>query len=170
MSGKIKLMVLVLVASLCVAACSRDKEKAKQTAPPAETVNRQVIPPPPPEIIPVTGKVLEILDTSGFVYVLLDWNGQQIWATVPGVDLKVGEVISLDSATMIDKGFHSTALNRNFDKMIMASGVTGKAARSRASNTYNPKDPKSRRSGKLMAGISPAPPRPTGKVAGKAGQ
>lgn len=172
MSSKIKLMVLMLVVSLCcVAACSRDKKQAKKDAP-AETPKGQVRPaPPPPEIFPVSGKVLEVIDTGSFIYVALDWKGERVWATVPGVDLKVGEVISLDHATMIEKDFHSNALNRTFEKLIFASGIEGKSPRSRASN---PKDSKNRRSGKLMAIPSPAPPRPTGKVAGrvagKAGQ
>lgn len=164
----------MLVASLCVAACSRDKEQAKQGAPtnPSETAKVKSVPPPPPppEFLQVTGKVLEILDTGSFIYVSLDWNGKQVWAAVPGADLKVGEVITLEHATMLDKGFQSSALNRTFDEMIMASSVVGKAARSRAANSSNPKDPKNRRSGKLMAIPSPAPPRPTGKGAGKAGQ
>lgn len=173
MSSRIKLIGLVLVVSLCVAACSRDKEKAKQAAPakPVETTKFQPQPqPPPPEIIPVSGKVLEILDTGSFIYVLLDWKGKQVWAALPGVDLKVGDVISLDHATMLDKGFRSEALNRTFDKMIMASGVEGKPPRSRAANRANPNDPRNRRSGKIMAATRPAPPLPTGMMAGKAGQ
>lgn len=171
MSSKIKLMVLMLVVSLCVAACSRDKKQAKKEAP-AETAKGQVRPaPPPPEIFPVSGKVLEVIDTGSFIYVALDWKGERVWATVPGVDLKVGEVISLDHANMIEKDFHSTALNRTFEKLIFASGIEGRPPRSRANN---PKDSKNRRSGKLMAIPSPAPPRPTekvtGKVAAKAGQ
>lgn len=167
MSSKIKVMVLLLAGSLCVAACSRDKEQAKQATPakPAETAKMQL---PPPEILPVTGKVLEILDTGSFLYVSLDWKGKQVWATIPGVDLKVGEVISLDHATMFED-FHSTALNRTFDELIFASGVAGKAPRSRIAKGANPKDPKSRRSGKFMGVPSPAPPRPTGKVAEKVG-
>lgn len=171
MSSKIKLMVLVLGASLCLAACSRDKEKVKQTMPakPVETAKSQSLPPsPPPEILPVTGKVLEILDTDSFLYVLLDWQGKQVWATIPGVDLKVGEVISLDHATMLE-GFHSKALNRTFDELIFASGVAGKGPRSRVAKGASPKDPKNRRSGKFMGVLQPAPPRPNGKAAEKVG-
>lgn len=171
MRSKIKLMVLVLVASLCLSACSRDKEKAKQTVPtkPAETAKSQSPPPlPPPEILPVTGKVLEILDTGSFLFVLLDWQGKRIWATIPGVDLKVGEVISLEHATMME-GFHSNALNRTFAELIFASGVAGKGPRRRVAKGASPKDPKNRRSGKFMGVPQPAPPRPTGKVAEKVG-
>lgn len=172
MGGKIKLMAVMLVASLCVTACGRDKKQSQQTTP-AETTKGRTMqgPPPPAEAIPVTGKVLEIIDTGSFVYVSLDWNGKQVWATVPGVDLKVGEVISLDNAAMLENGFRSNALNRNFDKMIMASGVTGKPPRGRATTRgANPKDPRNRRSGQLMGVLQPAPPQPTKKVAGKAGQ
>lgn len=173
MGIRIRLIGVVLAALFCLAACSRDKDQAKQAvAPvkPAETAKRQPLPPqPPPEILPVSGKVLEVIDTGSFIYVLVDWQGQKVWATVPGVDLKVGEVIGLDHATMFEK-FHSNALNRTFDKLIFASGVVGKPPRSRVVNKANPKDPKSRRSGKIAAGLAPAPPKPTGKVTAKAGE
>jgi hypothetical protein len=168
MSSK-KLIVLTLVASLCVAACSRDKEKEKQATPatPPVTGKFQSQPPPPtPEILVVKGKVLEIIDAGGFTYVSMEWNGKTVWVTVPPVDLKVGEVISLDHATLM-KNFHSTALNRSFDELIMASGVEGKSPRSRVAKSANPNDPRNRRSGKIMVTPAPAPPKPTGKVAGQ---
>lgn len=171
MSSKIKLMVLVLVTSLCLGACSRDKEKAQQAKPekPAETAKSQSPPPsPPPEILPVTGKVLEILDTGNFLFVLLDWQGKRVWATMPGVDMKVGEVISLEYATMMED-FHSNTLNRTFDELIFASAVAGKGPRSRVAKGASIKDPKNRRSGKFMGVPQPAPPRPTGKAAEKVG-
>lgn len=169
MSSKIKLMMFILVAVLSVTACSRDKDKAKQAVP-VEAAKKEVVPePPPPPILPVNGKVLEILDTGSFIYVQLDWNGKKVWAAVPGVELKVGEVISLDHATMFPN-FRSTALNRTFDELIFASAVVGKAPRSRVANNANSKDPRNRRSGKIAATPTPAPPMPTGKVAGKAGQ
>lgn len=174
MSSKIRLMVmLAMAASLCMAGCSRDKKEVKKAAPakPAETAKMQIEPlPPPPEILPVTGKVLEILDTGSFLFVALDWDGKKVWTAVPGVDLKVGEVISLDHATMVEKDFHSNALNRTFEKLIFASGVVGKAPRNRVASRANSKDPRNRRSGKIMGVPPPAPPRPNGKVAGKVGQ
>lgn len=146
MGSRIKLMVLLLVASLCVAACSHDKEQAKQASPSAGTAEKQAVA-PPPEILPVNGKVLEVIDAGGFTYVSLDWKGKQVWAAVPPVDLKVGEVVSLDHATMF-KGFRSNALNRTFDELIFASDVVGKAPRSRAANSANPKEPGNQRFGK----------------------
>lgn len=165
---------LVLAAfSLTLLACSRDKDKDKQVVTaekPGKPAIRQPLPQPPPKILPVSGKVLEILDTGGFIFVALDWQGKKVWATVPGVALKVGEVISLDHATMI-KNFHSKALNRTFDELIFASSVIGKESRPRVANKANPKDPKNRRSGALTAGHppSPAPPKPIVKPAAPAG-
>jgi hypothetical protein len=166
MGGKIGLMSLLLVVTLCLSACSRDKEQAKQDIPakPASAAKvQQEPPPPPPEILPVAGKVLEILDTGSFVYLLIDWNGKKVWATVPGVDLKVGETVSLDHAAMF-KGFHSNALNRDFDELIFASSVIGKSPRNRVAKSVNPNDPGGRRSGKIPLSPLPAPPRPTGKA------
>jgi len=167
MGGKMKLALLVLGGVLCLTACSRDKDQAKQEAPakPGETAKMKFDPPvPPPEILPVAGKVVEVIDTGSFIYVLIDWKGKKVWATVPGVDLKVGEEISLDHATMF-KGFHSNALNRDFDELIFASAVVGKSPRPRVAKGVNPNDPAGRRSGKIPLAPVPAPPRPTGKPA-----
>lgn len=178
--NKFILTVLGLaVISYSLAACGRDLKQTQETTPPGKptaTGKKQFLPPqPPPEILPVTGKVLEILDTGSFMYVSLDWKGKPVWATVPGVELKVGDVISLDHATMF-KGFHSTVLNRTFDELIFASGVVGKAPRARVANNSNPRDPRNRRSARLLAGLAPvgAPAAPvsappSGKTAAKTG-
>jgi len=160
------------VFSFTMVACSRDKEKDKQVVSaekPGKPAERQSLPQPPPKILPVSGKVLEILDTGGFIFVALDWQGKKVWATVPSVALKLGEVISLDHATMI-KGFHSKVLNRTFDELIFASSVIGKESRPRVASKGNPNDLVTRRSGALTAGHppSPAPPKPTAKPAATA--
>lgn len=127
---------------------------------PGETAKRTRPLPPPPVFLPVKGKILEIQDTGSFVFVSLDCQGKQVWATVPSVDLKVGEEIALDHASMVRK-FHAKSLNRTFDELIMAAGVAGKSPRARGN--INSKDPRNRRSGMLMAGqpMKPAPALPT---------
>ena len=154
--------LLLAVFSLASVACGRDVDKDKQAALPTNPGSgAKQQPLAPDEILPVSGQVLEILDTGSFLFVSLDWQGKKVWTTVPGVELKVGEMISLDHATMI-KDFHSKALNRTFDELIFASGVIGKPHRPRTVNTANLKDPKNRRSGQLMNGTvpSPVPPAP----------
>jgi len=157
--------MMLAVFSFAWAACGRDTDKDKPSIPPPAQVKPNPAakrpPMPPAVILPVKGKVLEILDTGSFVYVALDWEGKKVWATMPGVELKVGEVISLDHASMI-KSFNSKTLNRTFDELIFAGGVTGKRPRPREGNiAANPKDPRNRRSGKLM-GVTPqmVPPAP----------
>ncbi|NTV12819.1 MAG: hypothetical protein HGA96_02605 [Desulfobulbaceae bacterium] len=169
MNYRVKCLAIALllpVFSFALAACGRDADKEKPVAPPAKpevsaakpgaVARRPSLPQPPPKILPVSGKILEILDTGSFIFVLVDWQDKKVWATVPSVELKVGEVISLDHATMI-KGFHSKTLNRTFDELIFASSVVGKSPRPRVVSKGNPNDPRNRRSGKLMSGLAPAP-------------
>lgn len=159
--------LLLVVFSLALAACSRGGDKDKKTTSPeksdvsstqtnkvAKKTPPSLPPQPPPKILPVSGKVLEILDTGGFLFVALDWQGKKVWATVPGVDLKVGEVISLDHATMI-KDFHSKALNRTFDELIFASSIGGKSPRPMAANGAKSKGSSGKRAAENMGGLSP---------------
>ncbi len=177
--------LLLAIFSLTLAACGRDADKDKSTpalekqdvssAKPTQATKRPPSPPrPPAEILPVNGKILEILDTGSFLYLSMDWNGKKIWATVPGVVLKVGEVISLEHATMI-KRFYSKTLNRTFEEIVFAAGVTGKSPRPRGAHNSNLNDPRNRRSGQLMGGMpptavppAPVPARPAAKPAAKA--
>lgn len=176
-------MLWLIVFSFPLAACGRDVDKDKPTLAPEKPAVSAVNPnqvakipssAPPEEFLPVTGKVLEIQDTGSFLFVSLDWQGKQVWATVPGVDLKVGEMVTLDHAALVKK-FHSKVLNRTFDELIFASSVVGKSPRLRMANNADPKDPRNRRSGKLMAGLplpsvppAPVPARPVAKPGGKA--
>lgn len=174
------------VFSIVLAACGREGEEAKPgvsvekpgvpTAKPDKVAKGQTVKPrPKAEVLPVKGKVLEILDTGSFLFVSLDWQGKKVWATVPGVELKIGEVISLDHATMI-KRFYSKTLKRTFDELIFANGVVGKPPRPRMMAKANSKDPQTRRSGKLMAGLGsatsppgPVPAKPVAKPDAKTG-
>lgn len=190
MNYRVKCLWAVLIlAVFSLSACGRDSEPEKQAATPekqaaapekqaTEAVKPEVAPaqpgqapkrtryspPPPPKILPVKGKVLEIIDTGNFLFVSLDWEGKKVWATVPGVELKLGEVVALDHAAMI-KSFRSETLNRTFDNLIFASGVIGKQPRPRMANNAKLKDPKARRSGQFVGSmpLRPAPPLPVPK-------
>jgi hypothetical protein len=190
--------VLAAAFTFALSACGRDveqQEKQATTAPAKadQTPGKAEMPPakphapvkkgrsmlPPPEDLPVSGKILEIKDIGSFIFVSMDWQGKKIWATVPGVDLKVGEEISLEHASRI-RNFHVKSLNRTFDELIMASSVKGKAPRPRTENSQNalPGDPRKRRSGMMLGGsgmnvapapipAKPVPARPAGAPAAK---
>ena len=132
MSKTLKLLpllaVLVAIFSCSLTACSRDR-KAEEPAKPAETVApaTKVQPPPrpAPEFIAITGKVLEVVDGGNFIFILIDRGDQQTWATVPATDLEIGENISLENAAPFGK-FYSKSLNRTFDSLFFATGISGK--------------------------------------------
>lgn len=70
------------------------------------------------------GKVAETMDASGYTYVRLDdGSGKEIWAAVPKADLKVGEEISLQGGSVMEN-FNSKTLNKTFEKIIFATGVS----------------------------------------------
>ena len=70
------------------------------------------------------GKVAETMDASGYTYVRLDdGSGKEVWAAVPKAELKVGEEISLQGGSVMEN-FNSKTLNKTFEKIIFATGVT----------------------------------------------
>lgn len=72
----------------------------------------------------VKGKVAETMDASGYTYVRLDdGSGKEIWAAVPKAELKVGEEIALQGGSVMEN-FNSKTLNKTFEKIIFATGIT----------------------------------------------
>ncbi len=106
------LAVLVLI----LPACSRDKQE--QTAEKAD--RPQVV------VTSIRGKVMEVAGSGSFIFILLDRGEQQIWATVPAVDVKVGEEVTLLNANIF-KNFRSKSMNRSFDELIFSTGIEGKS-------------------------------------------
>lgn len=159
-------LTTLFAVSLAFAACSREpqeKPAAKPVEQAADAATKTPLPPnpptPPPAVIPVSGKVLEILDGGNFIFVLIDRGDEQTWATMPATEIKVGENISLDNATQFGK-FYSKSLDRTFDSLIFASAVTGREPKRPASRGM---DPGQRRSGRLMSGAGQQ--LPTGQEA-----
>ncbi|MEN8134812.1 MAG: hypothetical protein ABFS18_04660 [Thermodesulfobacteriota bacterium] len=121
----IVLMALAVLLLVLLPACSRDKQE--QTAEKADL---------PQEVVTsIRGKVLEIAGagSGGFIFILLDRGEQQIWATVPAVDVKVGEEVTLLNANIFNN-FRSKSMNRSFDELIFSTGIEGKSAGRRVSS------------------------------------
>ncbi|MDD5757502.1 MAG: DNA-binding protein [Desulfobulbaceae bacterium] len=72
----------------------------------------------------IKGKVAETMDASGYTYVRLDdGSGKEIWAAVPKAELKVGEEVTLQGGSVMEN-FNSKTLNKTFEKIIFATGVS----------------------------------------------
>ncbi len=84
-----------------------------------------------PEVISITGEVLEVVDSGSFVFLLLDRGDERIWATVPSVKIEVGEKVTLLDANVFSK-FHSKELDRTFEELIFSTGIEGKTGVSSA--------------------------------------
>lgn len=120
-------MVLTALAVLLLIlpACSRDKPEKTVEKP--EVADTEKVRQPSEVVTSIRGKVVEVAGAGSFIFILLDRGDQQIWATVPAVDVKVGEEITLLNAN-ISKNFRSRAMNRSFDELIFSTGVEGKSS------------------------------------------
>ncbi len=69
----------------------------------------------------IYGKVKETMDSGGYTYMLLEFEGKDFWVAVPGMKIAAGEeIMLLPGDTM--KNFHSNSLNRTFETIIFSQG------------------------------------------------
>jgi hypothetical protein len=88
---------------------------------------------------PISGKVLEVLNSGGYTYLLLDVDGFKDWVAIPELVVTVGEEVELLQGTQMGK-FSSKALNRTFDKIIFSAGPTAKYNETRKINAHKSAD------------------------------
>lgn len=74
------------------------------------------------------GRVVQTMDSGGYTYVLLDTDGQKVWAAGPVTRVKKGDAVKI-STNMPMQHFHSKSLKRNFDLVYFSNAivVAGKA-------------------------------------------
>ena len=120
-----KFIILAAIAAffLVPAGCGQDKQEQKSAE--VEPIK------PPAEVTTIKGTVLEVIDDGNFIYLLLDRGEKQTWATMPAVDVEVGEEVSLIFANIF-QNFHSKSMKRSFDELIFSSGIEGKQPRQRS--------------------------------------
>src|SRR5262249_23936092 len=68
----------------------------------------------------VKGTVPEGKDGGSYTYLLLKARDGIIWAAVGNAPVKVGTEVTVENA-MVMKDFHSKALNRNFDLILLGN-------------------------------------------------
>jgi len=115
---------IVLIVGL--AACSQDKpkEQAKKT----QTVQQQPdVGMATAPVTPVTGKVLETMDASGYTYMNVETDAGTKWIAVNQTSVAVGEEVTfMDGMVMQD--FFSKTLDRTFPEIVFSSGLVGAGA------------------------------------------
>lgn len=77
---------------------------------------------PQPQLVTVSGRVLETIDASDYTYMRLKTASGEQWAAVTKAKIKTGEDVTVVNAMNMD-GFESKTLNRKFDRLVF--GVLG---------------------------------------------
>lgn len=77
---------------------------------------------PPQEGAPISGRVVQTMNSGGYSYVLVKKKGgEKIWLAIPQTQVVVGEQMTFGGGMeMIN--FQSKSLNRTFDKIIFSQG------------------------------------------------
>lgn len=70
-----------------------------------------------------SGKVLSVATAAGYSYLEVQKSDSTVWVAVPETSVQVGDSVSWGDG-MVMKNFTSKALNRTFDQIVFASGVS----------------------------------------------
>ena len=70
---------------------------------------------------PLSGKVVETMDSGRYTYVCLEKNDKKIWVAVYKMKIVVGQSMSFKPGVEM-VNFESKTLNRTFDKIIFSTG------------------------------------------------
>jgi hypothetical protein len=107
---------------------------------------------------PIAGKVLEIINSGGYTYLLLDVDGFKDWVAIPELYVVVGDEVELQAGTQMGE-FKSKPLNRTFDRIVFSAGPTTKYNEKRKLNAHKgadmsaPAPGKKKAEGKIVEGL-----------------
>ncbi len=71
---------------------------------------------------PITGKVLQSMDSGGYTYLLIDSKGDHRWAAITSTPVTVGELVTVKPG-MLMLNFSSKGLNRTFERIVFSEGI-----------------------------------------------
>ena len=111
---------------ISLAACSQDKPKEQASTQQATQQQPDLGTAAVPGA-PVTGKVLEAMDSSGYTYMSVETDAGIKWVAVNQAPVSVGdEVTYMDG--MVMQNFVSKSLDRTFPEIVFSGGLVGKGA------------------------------------------
>ncbi len=123
-----------LIALVVLAGCAKQPESpaAKSVAPAAAAPATNVVPAAPqPQLVTVSGTVLETMDASDYTYMRLKTASGETWAAITKTKIAKGDAVTVTNAMVMD-GFQSKTLNRTFDHILFgvlaAPGAASAAA------------------------------------------
>jgi len=67
-----------------------------------------------------TGTAREVLQSAGYTYVRMDFEGEELWVAGPTSPLKVGDEVTV-SGLMGMTDFYARSLDRTFDAIVFAN-------------------------------------------------
>ena len=73
----------------------------------------------------LSGKVVETMNAGGYTYVNIEKDGKKLWVAVPTMSVKAGDEVNLLPGAEMSH-FHSSSLNKTFDKIIFSGGPVHK--------------------------------------------
>jgi len=116
-----------IVFIISLSACSQDKPKEEaSTSTPQQATQQQ----PAPGTAaapgsPVTGKVLETMDSGGYTYLNVETATGAKWIAVNQTPVTVGEEVTYMDG-MVMQNFVSKTLDRTFPEIVFSAGLVGK--------------------------------------------
>jgi hypothetical protein len=69
---------------------------------------------------PITGKVLERLDSTPYTYLRLKTPQGELWAALPASDLRIGKTVTITNGAVIEN-FEVKPLGRKLDKVVFGT-------------------------------------------------
>lgn len=103
---------LMFAAVLCLAAVRASTAAQPETPAPGGLFNASF-----------SGKVIESMKSGGYTYVLVDTGKEKKWTATFEFEVRTGDVVHVQNAYEMT-GFSSPTLNRTFDHIFFASGMT----------------------------------------------
>lgn len=113
----------------------------------------------PDELPPITGKIVEALNSGGYTYLLLEKDGVKEWVAIPELYVTVGDQVELQGGVQMGE-FTSKAMGRKFDHIIFSNGPTENFNKARKESAHKNVDmgqpapgKKKKNAGKVVEGL-----------------
>ena len=116
-----KLSILALTAAVLTFGCSCQSDDPPPAAPTAPAAAPD---PAQPRILTteITGKIVESMESGGYLYALIDTGSEKAWVATRPVPAEVGDSVTIVNALeQID--FHAPSLDRTFDRIYFADSI-----------------------------------------------
>jgi hypothetical protein len=127
MRCKMKRLVSVVVLTAIIASSvlfvSAEEKKSEQKQAPAGHPAMPQAPATAPAaaatepVFPLSGKVVETMNSGGYTYMCLENKGVRSWVAAPEMKVSVGQEVTFDQGSPM-VNFASKSLNRTFDKIF----------------------------------------------------